>query len=121
MLDGPGGSGAWRSRREGEAGMAERTPGPSNGGYEPRWRGDGREIYYLSGDRKLMAAPVSAGPSFGEPKILFQTQIPAGVDNFHPHYIAHPDGQRFLVNTQIADPSPKPITVILNWTAGLKK
>ena len=93
----------------------------AGGGYEPRWRGDGREIYYLSGDRKLMAVPVSSGPSFGVPKALFQTQVAVGVDAFRTHYIAHPDGQRFLVNTQIAEPSPKPLTVVLNWTAGLKK
>ncbi|MFN0107121.1 MAG: protein kinase domain-containing protein [Bryobacteraceae bacterium] len=93
----------------------------TNGGYEPRWRGDGREIYYLSGERKLTAVPVSAGPSFGVPKALFQTQVPAGVDPFRTHYIASADGQRFLVNTQIAEPSPNPITVVLNWTAGLKK
>jgi hypothetical protein len=39
------------------------------GGYEPRWRGDGRELYYLSLDRKLMAVPVGAGPlPFGAPR-----------------------------------------------------
>lgn len=38
-----------------------------NGGYEPRWRADGREIYYLSEDRKLMAVSVGPGPSFGVP------------------------------------------------------
>ena len=50
-------------------------------------------------------------------------EIPAsiGAGAFHTRYVQHPDGQRFPVNTQIAEPSPKPITIVLNWTAGLKK
>ena len=54
-------------------------PVSTNGGYEPRWRADGREIYYLSEDRTLMAVPVGAGPSFGIPTPLFQTHVPVGV------------------------------------------
>ena len=92
-----------------------------NGGYEPRWRADGREIYYLSEDRKLMAVPVGAGPSFGVPRALFQTRVPAGVSANRMHYVPSRDGQRFLVNTQSGDASPSPITVVMNWTAGLKK
>ena len=91
------------------------------GGYEPRWRGDGREIYYLSEDRKLMAVPVDAGPSFGVPKPLFQTRVLAGVNALRMSYVPSRDGQRFLVNTQTGDPPPNPITVVLNWTTGLKK
>jgi WD40 repeat protein len=93
----------------------------TNGGYEPRWRSDGREIYYLSEDRKLMAVSVGPGPSFGVPHTLFQTRVPAGVNSNRTHYVPSRDGRRFLVNTQIGDPSPNPITVVLNWTSGLKK
>ncbi len=93
----------------------------TNGGYEPRWRGDGREIYYLSKDRKLMAVPVVAGSSFGVPKMLFQTQAPYGVSAMNMHYVPSRDGRRFLVNAQIGEPAPNPITVVLNWTAALKK
>ena len=96
-------------------------PVSTNGGYEPQWRGDGREIYYLSVDRKLMAVPIGPGPSFGVPKALFQTRVPVGVDPSRMHYVPTRDGQRFLVNTQTGDPAPNPITVVLNWTAGLKK
>ena len=96
-------------------------PVSTNGGYEPQWRADGREIYYLSVDRKLMAVPIGPGPSFGVPKPLFQTRVPAGVEPLRIHYVPARDGQRFLVNTQIGDPAPNPITVVLNWTAGLKK
>jgi eukaryotic-like serine/threonine-protein kinase len=93
----------------------------TNGGYEPRWRADGREIYYLSEDRKLMAVAVGAGPSFDVPKPLFQTRVSAGVTGNSMHYVPSRDGRRFLVNTQTGDASPTPITVVLNWTAGLKK
>lgn len=93
----------------------------TSGAYEPRWRGDGREIYYLSEDLKLMAVSVGAGPSFDVPKPLFQTRVPAGVSLYRTHYVPSRDGQRFLVNTQSGEPAPIPITVLLNWTAGLKK
>ena len=93
----------------------------TGGGYEPRWRGDGREVYYLSGDRKLMAVTVNAGSSFGVPRPLFQTQVPKGVNPLTMNYVPSRDGQRFLVYTQTAEPPPNPITVVLNWTAALKK
>jgi eukaryotic-like serine/threonine-protein kinase len=92
------------------------------GGYEPRWRADGRELYYLSLDRKLMAVPVGAGPlPFGAPRPLFQTHVPGSVTMYRTHYEPSRDGQRFLINTKTGDPAPVPITVVLNWTAGLKK
>jgi Tol biopolymer transport system component/predicted Ser/Thr protein kinase len=96
-------------------------PVSTNGGYEPRWRGDGHEIYFLSQDQKLMAVSVGPGPSFGVPKTLFATHVPGGVDYLRTHYAASRDGQRFLVNTQVGDAAPNPITVVLNWTAGLKR
>ncbi len=93
----------------------------TNGGYEPRWRADGREIYYLSEDRKLMAVSAGAGPSFEVPKVLFQTRVPSGVTPNRAHYVPSRDGERFLVNTQSGDAVPAPITVVMNWAAGLKK
>jgi eukaryotic-like serine/threonine-protein kinase len=91
------------------------------GGTEPRWRADGREIYYLSEDRNLMVVPVGPGPSFGTPRQLFLTRVPGGVNALRTHYVPSRDGQRFLLNTQSANPVPTPITIVLNWTAGLKK
>jgi len=98
-----------------------RWPVSTNGGYEPRWRADGREIYYLSEDRKLMAVSVGAGPAFGVPQPLFQTRVPPEVSANRTHYVSSRDGKRFLVNTEIGDPLPTPIMVVLNWTAALKK
>jgi eukaryotic-like serine/threonine-protein kinase len=97
-----------------------RWPVSTNGGYEPRWRADGREIYYLSDDQKLMAVTVGAGPTFGIPTPLFQTRVQPGVMALRTHYVPSRDGQRFLVNTA-SDKPGSPITVVLNWTAMLKK
>jgi eukaryotic-like serine/threonine-protein kinase len=93
----------------------------TNGGSEPRWRADGREIYYLSEDRKLMAAAMGPGPSFDTPKPLFLTRAVTASTGFRMHYVPSRDGRRFLVNTQSGDAAPTPITVELNWTAGLKR
>jgi hypothetical protein len=95
-------------------------PVSTGGGYEPRWRADGHEVYYLSEDRTLMAVAVGAGPSFGIPKPLFQTHVPAGVTSLRTHYVPSRDGQRFLVNVA-TDTVTSPITVVLNWTALLNK
>jgi hypothetical protein len=92
----------------------------TNGGSEPRWRADGREIYYLSEDRTLMAVAVSDGPSFGVPRPLFQTHVAAGVTANRTHYVPSADGRRFLVNVA-SNAVPSPITVVLNWTATLTK
>jgi Tol biopolymer transport system component len=97
-------------------------PISTSGGYEPRWRADGREIYYLAEDRKLMAVPVSSGAApFGVPTALFQTEVHAGVSMFRTHYVPSRDGTRFLVHTRSGDLVPTSITVVLNWTAGLKR
>jgi eukaryotic-like serine/threonine-protein kinase len=99
----------------------EKWPVSTTGGYEPRWRADGREIYYLSEDRKLMAVAVGPGPSFSVPKVLFQTRVPAGVTPNRTHFVPSRDGQRFLVNTESTDVSPASITVVTNWAARLKR
>jgi Tol biopolymer transport system component len=97
-------------------------PISTSGGYEPRWRADGREIYYLAEDRKLMAVPVSQGAApFGVPRPLFQTEVHTGVNLLRTHYVPSRDGSRFLVQARSRDLVPVPITVVLNWTVLLKK
>jgi Tol biopolymer transport system component len=97
-------------------------PISTNGGYEPRWRADGREIYYLSEDRTLMAVSVSSGATaFGVPKPLFRTQVHEGVTSYRTHYVPSRDGSRFLMHVRSGDVAPVAITVVLNWTAGLKR
>ncbi len=102
-------------------------PGPGGkwqistaGGSRPTWRRDGKEIVYLSGDDKLMATEVNAkGSNFevGAVKQLFQAkpQRPGTV------YDATRDNQRFLVNTSSAQKSTTPVTLVVHWTADLKK
>jgi len=96
------------------------------GGAQPQWRGDGKELFYLAPNRKLMAVEVNgAGSAFtaGIPKVLFElnvrTDFPGG--GAAMHYAATHDGQRFIVNTVLGDSSQVPITVVLNWTADLKR
>ena len=92
----------------------------TTGGYEPRWRADGREMYYLSTDQKLMAVGVGPGPSFGAPTELFQVRVAGGASQNRTHYVPSRDGKRFLINTPAGEPPMVPITVVLNWTARLK-
>ena len=93
----------------------------TDGGYEPRWRADGREIYYLSEDQKLVSVAVAPGPVFGVPKSLFQTRVAPGVTPNRMHYVPDHDGKRFLINSQSGNTPPTPITVVMNWAAGMKK
>src|SRR5262249_54562320 len=74
----------------------------TGGGYEPRWRGDGREIYYLSPDGKLMAVQVTPSPAFGAPKQLFETRVEQAVSPQRTHYVVSRDGQRFLISAPVA-------------------
>jgi eukaryotic-like serine/threonine-protein kinase len=97
------------------------------GGVSPRWRSDGKELYYISADSKMMAVEVSTSPIFkaGIPRPLFQAPIWGG-GTFHnvTRYDVTADGKRFLINRVTADAAtsaPAPITIVLNWTALLKK
>ena len=91
----------------------------TNGGMEPYWRGDGKELFYLNGT-KLMALAVNGdGESLrpGVPKELFETpQLPV-----HPRnrYDVTPDGKRFLINVLAQQPASS-FTVVLNWPERLK-
>jgi Tol biopolymer transport system component/predicted Ser/Thr protein kinase len=82
----------------------------TGGGSRPRWRADGRELFYGSRGGKLMSVDVSEGGEFGAPKELFQVR---GAGD----YAVAPDGQRFLVDVALEDPTTAPATVVLNWTA----
>jgi Tol biopolymer transport system component len=93
----------------------------TNGGSEPRWSSDGRELYYLSEDQKLMAVAVGSGSSpFGAPRMLFQTSIREPPHLLRTHFVPDHDARRFLVYSQSGDSSPVPMTVVLNWNAGIQ-
>jgi eukaryotic-like serine/threonine-protein kinase len=94
---------------------------------QPRWRRDGKELFYLATDGRLMAAPISIGATFthGDAKPLFKTAvIPHGSQSIglDTYYDVSPEGQRFLcVIPSASDESFAPITVVLNWQAAIKK
>jgi serine/threonine protein kinase/Tol biopolymer transport system component len=92
------------------------------GGHQPRWRGDGRELFYIASDRKLMAVDVKLGATFeaGTPRALFETRVLTFTD-FRNHYTVAADGQRFLVNSMSEEEGVTPITVVVNWTADLER
>jgi len=96
----------------------------NSGGQEPRWRQDGKEIFYLASDGKLMAVGVTATGSFAAstPVPLFQThrrQPISAQDVFS--YDVSADGQKFLVATKVDEPSAAPLSVILNWASDMEK
>jgi DNA-binding winged helix-turn-helix (wHTH) protein/Tol biopolymer transport system component len=88
---------------------------------EPRWRGDGRELFFLSSDLSLMAADIESVPAFraGSARRLFRTQAvaPSGLTG-QMAYDVTSDGQRFLVKVPA---SFSPITLVVNWTCGYRK
>jgi len=96
------------------------------GGTQPRWRRDGKELFYISPDLKLMGVDVRLGTKleFGTPHELFQTRLSLnGTLPFRMlRYDVTRDGKRFLINSERgpADAIAPPITVVLNWTAMLK-
>jgi Tol biopolymer transport system component len=101
----------------------------SKGGTQPRWRGDGKELFYGSNDSKMMAQEMTTttgtcGPpsQAGIPKALFTTPDFGTIIRSH-QYDVSADGKRFLIRdlSLYADAATSPITVVLNWAAGLKK
>jgi Tol biopolymer transport system component len=96
----------------------------SGGGQEPKWRQDGKELFYLSADGKMMAAAVTAGVSFEarSPVALFQThrrQPVSAQDVFS--YDVSGDGQKFLIITKVDEANTAPLSVLLNWTSEKEK
>ncbi|MFZ0784942.1 MAG: protein kinase [Candidatus Acidiferrales bacterium] len=89
------------------------------GGNEPRWRGDGKELYYIAPDGMLMSVDISESPVFraGVPKPLFQSPPYSGYVSEN-HWDVTRDGQRFLFAEQNIQ---APFTVVLNWPSLLKK
>jgi hypothetical protein len=96
------------------------------GGIGPRWRGNGRELYYRAPDGKVMAVEITPGPrfQFGMPKPLFQAPPDLSEQAIlyaFPTWDVTADGNRFLLPAPVAESSPSPFTVILNWPSLLKK
>jgi serine/threonine protein kinase/Tol biopolymer transport system component len=93
----------------------------TDGGIGPHWRGDGKELFYHASDGKLMAVAVKGGASFeaSAPVPLFEFRAGGGV--LAPYYAVTRDGQRFLLS-MLGETEPNaPLTVVVNWTAEVKR
>jgi eukaryotic-like serine/threonine-protein kinase len=96
-----------------------------DGGSQPRWRRDGKELFYISNDRRIMAVDVRADLSAfeaGVPRALFDAHV-SNIEGSNPwsQYAVSADGQRFLVNRLVTEGPSSPITVMINWPAVGKK
>ena len=93
------------------------------GGSRARWRGDGKELFYMAADRKLMAVPVKASATLeaGIPQPLFASFV-NDTQKYQFFYTPSADGQKFLMKVPAgADAAPPPITIVLNWQAASGK
>ena len=127
-------NGRWLAYVSNESGRFEiyvqPYPGPgekwqisTEGGTEPVWNPNGRELFFRNGD-KMMAADVTTQLSFsaGKPRMLFEGQFEPAPATF-PNYDVSPDGQRFLMLKLVeqAEAAPTQINVVLNWFEELKQ
>lgn len=93
-----------------------------DGGSQPRWRGDGREIVYVSGDRSFRAVAIDSQPALqvGPPRPLFVAPLrPENPAGFRFEYDMTPGGEAFLVNAADVRQPPASFTVVMNWKASL--
>jgi Tol biopolymer transport system component len=104
-------------RRLDGAGAAIRVS--NDGGFQPVWRRDGRELFYIDASGRLVAVAIEPGEPLkpGAPKPLFEASLEEATDR---QYDATADGQRFLLNRSSTRDSA-PITVVFDWTALLER
>jgi hypothetical protein len=100
-------------------GPGERIRVSTGGAQSPRWSRDGRELFYLSGDRRLMSVAVRTAPSLelGSPRPLFELKGKSSWSTFD----VSPDGKRFLAVVPEVVANELPLSVIANWTAEVEK
>jgi Tol biopolymer transport system component len=101
------------------------------GGEQPRWSGNGKELFYVAADGKMMAVPIKASPGTSGTKLSFEPGMATPLFDAHLasppgggltfQYDVTKDGKRFLVDTTAAAASAKPLTVVVGWDAGFKK
>ena len=100
-------------------GFSPRDPALA-GGADPRWRRDGRELFYTSADGWLTAVAFSSD-SPGAPKQLFAMHVAPSLPPYMSNYNVTPDGQRFLLKVPVRDVSSTPIHILTDWRAGRHK
>jgi Tol biopolymer transport system component len=95
------------------AGSGAKNQISTAGGTSPVWRRDGKELYYLAPDRKMMAVSITNGAPDGLPVALFQTQVDSLL--LPSRFGVSDDGKRFLINSPAGAVVVTPLTVVLNW------
>ncbi len=111
---------------DGKVGEAVRVS--SSGGLQPRWAGNGRELTFLTVPRgfsaaRMMAVPVNPNDAtfeFGSPSTLFTVRMLPFPQSTSRDYDVSPDGQRFLIGSVVNEARTTPVTIVLNWAAGVK-
>jgi Tol biopolymer transport system component len=93
-----------------------------DGGHQPLWRADGKELFYFAPDGVMMTVAMDATGQFraGAPQALFRTGATAA-NFFRQQYAVTKDGQRFLVNAPSQQSSGAQLTVVVNWPAATQK
>lgn len=116
-------SGRWEVYAAPFPGPGVRYQVSTDGGQQPRWRRDGKELFFLSRDRKLMAVSVKTGTNlkFDAAAPLFQTLAhePITAEEFFTYDVSA-DGRRFLVNANAEQLEHHPVHIILSWASLLK-
>jgi Tol biopolymer transport system component len=113
-------SGQWEVYVEPFQRVGDRVRVSPEGGGQPKWRGDGKELFYVSPDGRLMAVEVRAEEArieVGLPVALFAGVNPTPNTD---HFAVTADGQRFLLTVPVEDDSEARIHVVLNWTSLLE-
>ncbi|HUE95963.1 MAG TPA: protein kinase, partial [Longimicrobiaceae bacterium] len=87
------------------------------GGEQPAWSADGRQVYYLTKEQKLMSVPVTLGASFDAGPQVALFDMPVRARYKMRQYCVSKDGSRFLLNRRVDDDATRPITFVQNWTA----
>ena len=96
----------------------------TDGGTQPRWRADGKELFYLTVDSKVMAADIQAGETFraGVPRLLFQApEVNPILPETVFHYDVADNGRRFLIDVVAENTERTPVTIVLDWQAELAR
>ena len=103
----------------GQAGGERRWKVSSGGGVHPRWRRDGKELFFLSHDRSLMSVAVSGGAGgleFGTPRKLFTPQAHSAGGRRSPMWVA-PDGNSFYFLVSPAGSGLSQVSLLTGWAA----
>lgn len=91
----------------------------NGGGGQPQWRADQRELFYLSADRSVVAVELDSNGEFGTPRPLFRAALTGNPADARELYAAAADGSRFLLTGPVAETTDQPISVIVDWAAGI--